>query len=518
LTCLRRSFIDKCNKHGKFSMKKIALAVLAIYAVSGLVGCGGGGSGAGNGAPSTPAPLTPAQVAALTAADITGFTDTQIAALGTNIQFLSNAALSALTYYTATQPGHTVGQIETISPQQIAVLSPAQIRFIGAAGPGGATLTSQISWLNVGTWAALVNDPLQVAAITPAETATLIRNMSEKITALGLNINKLSNAALGQLTAGFSMGNGAQIAAISAAQIAVLTPAQVRFIGSTGVGGATTTSQITALNVGAWAALASDPLQVAAITPAEVATLTFNCAEKITALGLNINKLSNAALGQLTAGFSFGCNGAQIQAITAAQIATFTPAQVRLLGSTGIGGATTTSQIAWLNVGAWATLVADPLQVAAMTAAEVASLYPNNFEKTVSLGTSIQYLTPAAIAGIGTSTAYTFSGLQITFLSAAQISVMSPAQISALAGGTLYAGITTYLTASISQLNAGAFSALNAAQIAVFTPANMALVTPAQLASLSLAAIAGFTPTTKASLTPAQVASLSPAQHTACGC
>lgn len=396
-------------------MKKIALALLAIYAVGGLVACGGGGSGAGNGASSAPAPLTPAQVAALTATDIAGYTDTQIAGLGTNIQFLSNAALSALTYYTGTTPGHTVGQIETISPQQIAVLSAAQIRFIGAAGAGGATLTSLIRWLNVSTWATLVNDPLQVAAITAAEAATLTDG---EITGFGLNIKFLSNAALGLLSS---------------------------FTGPTNPVG-------------------------------------------------------------------------QVESISAAQIAVLTPAQVRLIGSTGIGGATTTSQIAGLNVGAWAALVADPLQVAAMTAAEVASLYGNNFEKTVSLGTSIQYLTPAAIAGIGTSTAYTFSGLQITFLSAAQIAVMSPAQISALAGGTLYVGITTYLTASISQLNAGAFSALGAAQIAVLTPANMALVTPAQLASLSLTAIAGFTPTTKASLTPAQVASLSAAQHTACGC
>jgi DNA polymerase III psi subunit len=457
----------------------------------------------------------PAQVAAITPAEIATLTansSEKIVALGINIKFLTDAALQALSPNTS---GTVGGQIQAINITQIAALTPAQVRMIGAAGAGGSIATSKISFLNSGAWAVLVSDPLQVKAITPAEIATLTLNLSEKIVALGTNIQFLSDTALGALTQNTSgVNSGGQIQAITAAQIATLSTLQVRMIGATGAGGVTTTSKITYLNVGAWATLVSDPLQVAAITPAEIATLTLNVSEKIVALGTNIKYLSDAALGALTQNTSGVNSGGQIQAITAAQIATLSTLQVRMIGATGAGGVTTTSKITYLNVGAWATLVSDPLQVAAITPAEIATLTLNVSEKITALGVNIQYLTDAAFAVL-TPYSGTNTGAQIQAISALQIPVIAPAQVTIIAGITSPYGAAT----AIAFLNAGAFATLNAAQIGVLTATNVKGISAAQLASLTETAIAGFKSSgTNASLTAAQVLSLSAVQHTACGC
>lgn len=350
----------------------------------------------------------PTQVAAITPAETATMSIAEITALGTNIQHLSNAALGAFI------AGVTFNQVGSISAAQIAVLSPAQVRFIGSTGAGGVTTTSKINWLNPGAWAQLVSDPLQVAAITAAEAANL---SITAIPAIGTNIQFLSNAALGEFVTGVTFN---QIGSISAAQIAVMSPAQVRFIGSTGAGGATTTSKIAGLNAGAWAQLVSDPLQVAAITTAEITTLNPG---QITAMGTNIQFLSNAALGALKQAVQTILN--QIAAITAAQVAVLSPAQVRFIGSTGAGGVTTTSQIAGLNSGAWAQLVSDPLQVSAITPAEVPTLMNNSLAtaKIIAFGTNIQYLSLSATAAL--------TAMEKAALTVAQLAAMTPAQHTA---------------------------------------------------------------------------------------
>lgn len=447
-------------------LNKFSLGLITLVSLT-LVACGGGGGGSSANNPPTPAEvaaITPAQIATYSAAQIVALdvniqyltnptlgamlntqvnaiTATEIgvlspaqvrligstgaggatttskvtslnpgawAALGTNIQHLSNAALGAFI------AGVTFNQVGSISAAQIAVLSPAQVRFIGSTGAGGVTTTSKINWLNPGAWAQLVSDPLQVAAITAAEAANL---SITAIPAIGTNIQFLSNAALGEFVTGVTFN---QIGSISAAQIAVMSPAQVRFIGSTGAGGATTTSKIAGLNAGAWAQLVSDPLQVAAITAAEITTLNPG---QITAMGTNIQFLSNAALGALKQAVQTILN--QIAAITAAQVAVLSPAQVRFIGSTGAGGVTTTSQIAGLNSGAWAQLVSDPLQVSAITPAEVPTLMNNSLAtaKIIAFGTNIQYLSLSATAAL--------TAMEKAALTVAQLAAMTPAQHTA---------------------------------------------------------------------------------------
>lgn len=349
-----------------------------------------------------------AQVAAITPAEIATMWDSEIVALGVNINALNNAALNALTASTlAANAHHDVGQIESITVTQIAALSPAQVRMIGAAGPGGSITTSQIQWLNSGAWAALVSDRAQVAAITPAEIATI---WDSEIVALGANINALSNAALNALTATTLAANAhhdvGQIESITVTQIASLSPAQVRMLGAAGVGGSVTTSQIKGLNAGAWAVLASDPLQVAAITPAEVATLT---GAEITALGTNINLLTNSALGAMTL---FDCSGfcaSQIASISTAQIAVLNPAQLGIIANIVTPFSDTTT-IAWLNIGAFSSLsaaqlgVLTPSNLTRVTAAQLASLST----------TAITGLTPAATASLTVAQKASLSAAQHT--------------------------------------------------------------------------------------------------------
>jgi hypothetical protein len=342
------------------------LTIILSISVAGCLG------GAGTSASTTP---SAADVAAITATQIALYSDQQIAALGNNISQLSNAALGALTYTTlAADPQHSTGQIESISAAQIAALSPAQVRYIGSTGAGGATTTSLIQYLNTGAWAALVANQAQVAAITAAEIPTL---WDSEIVAIGANFNYLSNAALGALTytsLAATQNHGAgQIESITATEIAKLTPAQVRLLGSTGVGGATTTSTIVYLNSGTWSTLVSDPAQVAAITPAEIATLTINASEKTTSIGTNIGHLSDAALGSLTGNTSGVSNGGQIQALSAAQITALTPAQIGIIAAINVpAGGSTVSGISLLNTGAFGSLNAS--QIAILTTSEKASL------------------------------------------------------------------------------------------------------------------------------------------------
>src|SRR6266853_1751118 len=126
--------------------------------------------------------------------------------------------------------------------------------------------------------------------------------------------------------------------------------------------GAVTTSKIASLNGAAWAALVAEMQQVAAITAAEIRTLS---PDQIKAVGTNIKFLTDAALGALS-GNSLGGNG-QIYAITAEQIAALSPAQISVIA--GIGNDT---GIASLNMGAFASL--NPAQIAVLTNAQKASL------------------------------------------------------------------------------------------------------------------------------------------------
>ena len=234
------------------------------FATALVIACGGGsGGGADSGAPVAQQPPTASDVAAITAAQIANYTDAQMVALGTNIKYLSDAALIAIPTVGGT--GRPVGLIASITAAQIAALSPAQVRLIAAAGPGGTIGTSQIAYLNLGAWAEIGKSPLQIAAITPAEMGTLF---DSAILAIGANIKYLSDAALIAMPAGGGTGRPVGLfGSITAAQIAAFSPMQISLLATTH-----DDHGISFLNSGAFASLNAS--QIAVLTARQRSFLT----------------------------------------------------------------------------------------------------------------------------------------------------------------------------------------------------------------------------------------------------
>ncbi len=347
----------------------VALAIAGL-----LSGCGGGG---GSSAASNNT-QTPAQIAAaLTPAAITAYSNAQITALDVNIQYLSEATLRALNF----------NQIGAITSMQIAALSPAQIHFLGAgtAGLGGV---AQFPFLSQAAWATLAGDPAKVATLTSMEIVDLT---APWITAFGANINRLSDAALRALRP-----MPGQIAALTSSQINALSPAQIQLLGAgpAGLGGY---PQLVYLNPAAWAALANDPLKVATFTPAVIGSLT---APLITALGTNINALSDAALAALRPLLG------DIAALTAAQIASLSPMQFSVVAGLDSG-----TGMAYMNVAA----------LGAISANQAAMITPAN----------MYIITPAQLAAFSTAALAGLTPTTIASLSATQKGSLSVAQHTA---------------------------------------------------------------------------------------
>lgn len=243
-----------------------ARGILLIGLVMTLSACGGG-SAEIKCTEAPPRTFTTAQIQALTPIEIKTVTDVELISFGTDIQYLSNSALSALktTVINANLwcDPHKA-QIFSITPAQIAVLSPAQIRYLGS----DATGVAQIAALANLTFTKLVSNTTQVSAITSPEMATL---PSEKFVLIGDNFPYLTDTVLASLKEIFiaTVINGmSHIHAITPNQIATLTPARVQILGSSETG----QPKISFLADNTFARLVSDPAQVAAFTTQEIAT------------------------------------------------------------------------------------------------------------------------------------------------------------------------------------------------------------------------------------------------------
>lgn len=462
--------------------QSLKLFIVAIASSVFISGCGGGGTACVE----TPArAFTTDQVASLSAAETATLIDQEIINLGENIKLLSNDALSALKH-TVVNPNLMCDphqpQIASITPDQIAVLSPAQVRFIGSAGTG----VSKIEFLNNNTFSRLVSDRVQVAAITVNEMATIT---TDKYLLIGLNLNALNDATIGSLSETFkaATNNGvSQIAAITPAQIATLSIGQVSLLGAASTG----IPKVAFLNTLAFAELVKNPLQVAAFTVDEFATLS---AEQIVQLGVSFGVLNDSILTSLKTTFVSAAttHESQIAAITPSQIATLTPAKVRILGAYDNG----ISKINFLSDSTFARLVSDTNQTSQITAQEMSSLYS---DKIIGLGVNIANVSNAALAALNFQCNISVSNpqCQVQSLAFMQVQSLTPAQMMVIAGLDSGKGIAHF--------NTVAFSALNGPQVALLSPLNVSAVTAAQLASLSDQALMGFAPATAASFTAAQ--------------
>lgn len=363
-----------------------------------LSACGGGGEGGSAGGSSMcnePAPrsFTSAQISVMTASDVAGLTDDELAGMGTNLRFMTNAGLSGIriTVSNLNPLCHHDPQITAITAEQIAALKPEQVRWIGA----GASGVAQIEGLSDAAWAQLVKSPEQVTAITPEEMKTL---SSTKIGQIGANFHFLADAALRVMKETFIstiVNRMSQITAISPDEFVGLTPAQVRNIGAAETG----VAKLFALSESTWKRLVADPVHVAALTAGEIPTLTTN---QFTGLDLNLRYLSLEALRAVKPVFTPNLENpsSQSASISVAQLATLDAQQVLALASG--------PRLEHFAAATFATL--SPVQVSLITAPLVSGITPQYLAS----------LDAATLAAFPAATRGAFTMAQTSLFSTAQ--------------------------------------------------------------------------------------------------
>jgi trimeric autotransporter adhesin len=361
-----------------------------------IAGCGGGGSSSSTNPckEALPRSFSSVQISAMGPTEVATLNDLEIIGLGSSISLLSNSALATLNGHVS-NPNvlcFHVSQILAITPDQIAALSAAQVRQIGATGNGGV---AQLDWLNADTWSRLTSNPTQVAAITSQEVPGL---SSPKVAAMGLNIQYLTNAALDVLEDAFiatTVNQTGQIQSITAGQMGVLTVNQVHHIGYL----ENSVAKIASLSNAAWSVLLASQPQVAAITAAEMQTLSTT---RFQTFGSNLQYLSDPALGAIK--ITFVANplnsNSQYQVITAAQIQSLTPTQILALAGD--------TKIAALTVPAFGAL--SPPQVAGLVPVNVTGVS----------AAQLAALTDASLAAFSPATKASFTPTQKSLLTSTQ--------------------------------------------------------------------------------------------------
>lgn len=374
-------------------------AVAALFGTLSLTGCGGGGTdSASNGCNDGPTVFfTAAQVPTLTVSQVKDLRDEDLAAMGNNINLLSDAALTNIES-TIAQLNFSCkfrrAQIEAFTPEQILALSPRQVRLLGSVEGG----VSQIGNLKLETFARLVTDSVQVAAITPTEYATL---HSPYFTSVGSNFHHLSDAVLASMQETFkatSFNFTSNLAAITPAQIETLTPTRLRLLGTAG-GNA---PKLHFLEEATFRQAMLRQENVERLTPTDAANLR----DMHTAnLGNNIKYLSDDAMRSLKGTFVYTLETktSAVGGITATQIVQLTPKQVLLLAS--------------VNEGKGLGSMAD-LTFGALTPEQTATFLPEHV--TSVRASQLSKLSVDAIAAMTLNTRASFTSMQTRELNAVQ--------------------------------------------------------------------------------------------------
>lgn len=376
------------------------------------------------------------QVEAFTDLEIASLSSDKIPMFGDNIASLSNDALGALKYLFTTSPHNLTSQIGAITPAQVLVLSPAQVRWLG--NPKKANV-ARVANLSVEAFKQLVNGPYPAPILPPNPdsaraqvemfTAEEVKSLdSVRIPLFGTNLRYLDDLALNALkdTVLTNQNNPVcQVTAIEAAQIEDLPPAKVRQIGADPDGQYITNpaariARIGLLSEQAWRKLMED--KVGAVPGAQVSAIMKNefyppsgsklspiPAVKIPQMGASFKYLSNDVLGAIPVTFTPNLLNptSPFNAITALQLAELNAIQVVAL----VGGADGT-RLGYMTLA----------QLGALAAPQVGGLTPAN----------VRMLTAQQLASFPASA---FSDLGFSrstkdSFTAAQKSLLSPSQKS----------------------------------------------------------------------------------------
>ena len=383
---------------------------IALLTVATVAACGGGtdASTSSNSTNSTNSVCkdgptqyyTTAQIPLLTLTQVAALRDEDIVGMGANFKLLTNAAMASL-QPNISQPNLAckarISQIEAITPDQIASLSPMQVRFLGSAIGGIA----QLKWLSLDTFSRLVRDPEQVAALTVAEYATLY---SPYFNSVGGNFLYLSDAVLASMQetykANFS-NFASHIASITPAQIESLTPQRVRLLG-TADGSA---PKIQFLTEATFRQAMTNRENVTLLTSVDASNLRDM---HTPALGANIQYLSDDAMRSLKGTFISNpeTKTSAVGGITPVQIILLSSRQVLLLASVNEGKGL--ASLAPLTFGALL-----PAQTAAFLPEHVASVRSEQLAK----------ISTVAIEAMPLTTRRSFTALQKRELNAIQLAL-----------------------------------------------------------------------------------------------
>jgi hypothetical protein len=314
--------------------------------------------------------------------------------------------------------------------------------------------------------------------------------------------SSMTSILIGKTAAQIAALSASQIASLTASDIAVMTPAQAT---------ALTASQLGVLSTGAFSAFSAP--QIAAINTASVSAITaaqmsvLSAAQIASVTQAQFAKLSGTQIAAITVTGLAGLTATQMGWLTSTQVAALTQSQIATLKATQVAGiiniaAMTTTQIGTLTVAGFQALSAQNLsvsQLASFTAVEVGNL-------TVA---QISRLSATQLNGLGSRLA-SLTVAQESALTAAQINGLSKIVLDALPVASLLATQLSGLTAAtIGNLSASQIGGLSLAQIGSLSVAGFQALAPS---ALTVAQVTGLTATEVGNLSASQIGGLSVAQ------
>jgi hypothetical protein len=470
--------------------------------------------------------LTPAQLSLLSTA-ATGNQADQIAAL-------SNDQVAALTVNQA--KGASAAFFKALAADDVAKLSDVAVAAIAPKSLITMTHFAGLTSDNLG----LISSA-QVNALTLTQIATMsgsdndIQYISEAALAgldkkniVSINLEALTSDQFASLTAdqlnAAAIANSANItgvAAITADEIAALTPKQAKGLG-TAFAAALDATQVSKLSPEAVAALA--PKTFAAIdadlsgltsdnailiTSAQINALTSTQITAISVTNLDLQYVSPAALLGLDKKNIQGLthlvtSGTQV--LSGDQFAALKPAQVQLLPNSAIADLTGADNVGLLNAATFSVL--SSAQIAQLPTATFATIPESSFGALTAK--TIVSLTDGSSAASDVSST---GNNQIHQLSAEQAAFLTPDAVKGLRATQIDGGNTYGLTsAAFAAINPVALKAMLPAALVAIADTTFAGITPEQLAVLSTAQVKVLTNDQISKLDAEDAATLTPAQ------
>ncbi|MCF8163471.1 MAG: hypothetical protein K9J78_06435 [Polynucleobacter sp.] len=468
---------------------------------------------------------------------------------GGNSQQLSAIESSQLSLIDAAPPlpSYSTLDVTLLTPENIAALTPAEIRMLSTSQVGlllgtqiAAFTAEQVRILSTSQFSTLTN--LQIASLDPnlvsdIETRDLASMTTSAITGIitrgiaNLSTNQVTALATSQISALLTR----QVATFDALQVGALSSTQSAAISTAGIA-ALSTSALSALSVEALASLKT--AQIVALSTYSIAALTTTQIAGLT--GVQLSSLRTIAMQALMTAQIKAIETRDISSLTTAQIVAFTARQFQALDWEQITNLAT-KQVAAIQTPNLAVL--SDVQIAAFSSTQLSSLttqqigtlspvqdtyetwiggtYFRRANQIAAIGEDISSLKTSQIASLATSQYQGLSGNQITALTTAQISIIAPSYLSSSQIRFIETVDVVALSTSqflglgtnqVSAFDTNQIRAIETRDISVLLTYQISMVSTAQISSLTTAQVVALTTQQVAALTSQQVSALTTTQ------